>query len=94
MDEAELRQRFCDAVLDFTGVHSKAEDDIFKRLSAREREILDQLVSGLTNVEIGRVLFISEKTVRNQLTRIFGKLGVSNRSQAIVFARDHGFHAA
>ncbi len=86
-------QRFCEAVLDFTGVRSKAEDDIFKNLSNREREILGQLVSGLTNVEIGRVLFISEKTVRNQLTHIFEKLGVSSRSQAIVFARDHGFRA-
>lgn len=87
-------QKFCDAVLDFTGVRSKAEDEIFKRLSARERDILGKLTFGMTNVEIGRTLFISEKTVRNQLTSIFEKLGVSNRSQAIVFARDHGFRAA
>jgi pimeloyl-ACP methyl ester carboxylesterase/DNA-binding CsgD family transcriptional regulator len=87
-------QRFCEAVLDFTGVRSKAEDRIFKRLSEREREILGKLIHGLTNVEIGRVLFISEKTVRNQLTRIYEKLGVSNRSKAIVFARDHGFRAS
>jgi DNA-binding CsgD family transcriptional regulator len=84
-------QKFCEAVLDFTGVRSQAEDEIFKRLSEREREILGKLVNGLTNVEIGRVLFISDKTVRNQLTRIYEKLGVSNRGQAIVFARDHGF---
>lgn len=86
-------QRFCDAVLDFTGVRSRAEDEIFKLLSARERDILGKLVVGMTNVEIGRALFISEKTVRNQLTRIFEKLGVVNRSQAIVFARDYGFRA-
>jgi DNA-binding NarL/FixJ family response regulator len=34
-----------------------------------------------------------QQTVRNQLTRIFDKLGVANRTQAIVFARDHGFRA-
>jgi len=82
---------FCEAVLDFTGVRSKAEDAVFQSLSDREREVLGKLILGLTNVEIGRELFISEKTVRNQLTRIFEKLGVGNRSQAIVFARDHGF---
>jgi len=84
-------QRFCEAVLDFTGVRSQAEDEVFKSLSEREREILGKLVSGVTNAEIGRLLFISDKTVRNQLTRIYEKLGVSSRSQAIVFARDHGF---
>lgn len=47
--------------------------------------------SGPTPSDLGKALFISEKTVRNQLTRIFGKLGVANRAQAIVFARDHGF---
>jgi pimeloyl-ACP methyl ester carboxylesterase/DNA-binding CsgD family transcriptional regulator len=87
-------QRFCAAVLDFTGVRSQAEEAVFKSLSSREREILGKLVFGLTNVEIGQALFISEKTVRNQLTRIFEKLGVSNRSQAIVHARDHGFRVA
>ena len=84
-------QRFCEAVLDFTGVRSQAEDELFRSLSEREREILGKLVSGMTNAEIGRLLFISDKTVRNQLTRIYEKLGVSSRSQAIVFARDHGF---
>jgi len=84
-------ERFCEAVLDFTGVRSQAEDAVFQSLSDREREILGKLIAGLTNVEIGKKLFISEKTVRNQLTRIFEKLGVANRSQAIVFARDHGF---
>ena len=84
-------QRFKEAVLEFTGVGSSAEDAAFEGLSAREREILGKLLEGLTNAHIGKQLFISEKTVRNQLTKIFEKLGVRNRSQAIVFARDHGF---
>jgi pimeloyl-ACP methyl ester carboxylesterase/DNA-binding CsgD family transcriptional regulator len=85
--------RFQEAVLDFTAVRSRTEDAVFQCLSPREREILSRLVDGLTNAEIGKALFISEKTVRNQLTRIFEKLGVVNRAQAIVFARDRHFPA-
>jgi DNA-binding CsgD family transcriptional regulator len=59
-------------------------------LTAREREILDLVAGGDNNLDIATKLFISEKTVRNHLTAIFGKLGVSSRSQAIVFARDRG----
>jgi len=59
-------------------------------LTAREREILDLVASGANNLDIAARLFISEKTVRNHLTAIFDKLGVSSRSQAIVFARDRG----
>jgi DNA-binding CsgD family transcriptional regulator/pimeloyl-ACP methyl ester carboxylesterase len=84
-------QRFCDAVLDFTGVLHRTRHGVLGSLTDREREILGKLVSGMTNVEIGQALFISEKTVRNQLTRIFGKLGASSRAQAIIFAKDHGF---
>jgi len=84
-------QRFREVVLEFTGVRSKAEDALFESLSEREREILANLCSGLTNAAIGKALFISEKTVRNHITRIFEKLGVANRSQAIVVARDKGF---
>ena len=84
-------QRFCDAVLEFTGLDTAVTDEAIGSLTDRERAILGQLVSGRTNVEIGEALFISEKTVRNQLTRIFEKLDVSNRAQAIIFAKDRGF---
>ena len=48
------------------------------------------VAGGANNQAIADQLFISEKTVRNHLTAIFDKLGVSSRSQAIVFARDRG----
>ena len=67
-----------------------AVDDDLARLTAREREILDLVASGANNPDIAAQLFISEKTVRNHLTAIFDKLGVTSRSQAIVFARDRG----
>lgn len=59
-------------------------------LTSREREILDLVAGGASNQQIAGKLFISEKTVRNHLTAVFEKIGVSSRSQAIVFARDRG----
>jgi pimeloyl-ACP methyl ester carboxylesterase/DNA-binding CsgD family transcriptional regulator len=59
-------------------------------LTSREREILELVAGGANNLDIATKLFISEKTVRNHLTAIFDKLGVTSRSQAIVFARDRG----
>jgi pimeloyl-ACP methyl ester carboxylesterase/DNA-binding CsgD family transcriptional regulator len=66
----------------------------FTDLTPREREILELLAHGLDNDAIGARLDLSEKTVRNNVTRIFDKLGVPTRAQAIVKARDAGFAAA
>jgi len=52
-----------------------------RSLSNREREIARLVVEGKTNREIASVLFISEHTVRNQLVNIFGKLGISRRTE-------------
>ena len=82
--------RFKEEVLAFTGSSALRESELFRSLSPRESEILARIAAGLTNIEIGRELFISEKTVRNHVTRIFEKLGVQSRAQAIVLAKDHG----
>lgn len=82
-------------VLTFTGACATgAEDPVFDSLSPREREILTLIAQGETNSDIGRRLFISEKTVRNRATRIFEKLGVRSRAQAIVLAKDKGLTGA
>jgi pimeloyl-ACP methyl ester carboxylesterase/DNA-binding CsgD family transcriptional regulator len=70
-----------------------AESEDLASLTSREREILGLVASGASNQAIADQLFISEKTVRNHLTAIFDKIGVSSRSQAIVFARDRGMTA-
>jgi pimeloyl-ACP methyl ester carboxylesterase/DNA-binding CsgD family transcriptional regulator len=82
--------RFTEAVVEFTGCapHRRGEDPLFAALSAREREVLLELAQGRSNLEIGRTLFISEKTVRNHVTRIFEKLEVRTRAEAIVLAKD------
>ena len=85
--------RFCEATLDFLGAPAAPphEDPVFGALSPRERQVLSLLTDGLSNAEIADRLGISEKTARNHITRVFDKLGVWTRAQAIVFARDHGF---
>ncbi|UNO50737.1 response regulator transcription factor [Alicyclobacillus acidoterrestris] len=56
-----------------------------ERLTARELEVLNLLVTGLGNKELAQTLFISEHTVKNHLTNIFQKLGVNDRAQAIAY---------
>ncbi|GII28616.1 response regulator [Planotetraspora mira] len=60
-------------------------------LSPREAEVLSLVAEGLTNAEIGKTLFISEATVKTHLLRVFGKLGVSDRTAAVTVALDRGF---
>ncbi|MFD6023899.1 response regulator [Streptomyces griseoluteus] len=55
-------------------------------LSPRERDILALIGDGLTNREIGKKLFLSEKTVKNHISRLLAKLGVQRRVQAAVLA--------
>ena len=54
-------------------------------LTPQERRVLDLIVEGLTNGEIGERLEISEKTVRNHVTSVLAKLGFTTRTQAAVF---------
>ncbi|HUD39266.1 MAG TPA: response regulator transcription factor [Streptosporangiaceae bacterium] len=59
-------------------------------LSARETEVLALVARGLTNVQIGRALFVSEATVKTHLTRACAKLGVAGRTAAVTKAMQLG----
>lgn len=59
-------------------------------LTARESEVLRAVADGLSNVEIGRRLFIGEATVKTHLLRIFAKLDVNDRTRAVVVAMNTG----
>jgi DNA-binding NarL/FixJ family response regulator len=59
---------------------------LISQLSEREREVLQLLANGLGNSEIAQRLFLSEGTVKNYVSVIFSKLGVTDRTQAAVLA--------
>lgn len=65
----------------------------FPQLTDREREILELVAKGLDNAAIARSLFLSEKTVRNNVTSILTKLNVTSRAHAVAVARDAGLGA-
>jgi DNA-binding NarL/FixJ family response regulator len=60
-----------------------------RALSGREREVLELLATGLANKQIARRLGITERTVKAHLTSVFQQLGVTDRTQAALWAREH-----
>ncbi len=68
----------------------KEEEREVAGLSGREKEVLALVARGSTNKEIAGKLVISEHTARNHLSRILDKLGLTRRSEAAVFAAEHG----
>jgi pimeloyl-ACP methyl ester carboxylesterase/DNA-binding CsgD family transcriptional regulator len=66
---------------------------VFDSLTPRERDLVELIAQGRDNAQIAAHLGLSAKTVRNHITSIFAKLGVENRAQAIVLARNAGFGA-
>ncbi|MFE5097950.1 response regulator [Streptomyces sp. NPDC056638] len=62
------------------------EDDALSELSPREKDVLALIGEGLTNSQIGKRLYLSEKTVKNHISRLLAKLGVERRIQAAVIA--------
>ena len=59
---------------------------LVSQLSDREREVLRLLATGLSNTEIAQTLFLSEGTVKNYVSSVFSKLGVTDRTQAAILA--------
>jgi DNA-binding NarL/FixJ family response regulator len=62
-------------------------------LSQRELEVLGLVGDGLPNKLIARRLGVSEKTVKAHLTNVFRRIGVTDRTQAALWAREHGIQA-
>jgi len=60
------------------------------QLTAREADVLRLVARGETNREIASRLFLSEGTVKNHLSRILTRLGLRDRTQAAIYAHDHG----
>lgn len=82
-----------DAVVDARAGVRKLEAELRRRrafgLTPREIEIVQMVVAGLTNKEIGETLAIGENTVKSHLTHIFNKVGASSRIELALFAKHH-----
>jgi len=63
-------------------------DSRLASLTQREREVLDLIADGLTNRQIGERMFLAEKTVKNYVSSLLGKLGMERRTQAAVFGAE------
>ena len=68
---------------------SRAEDPALASLTDQERKVVAGLAEGKTNREIGESLFLSEKTVKNYVSRILDKLGLSRRAEAAAYMAKH-----
>jgi DNA-binding NarL/FixJ family response regulator len=62
---------------------ARTDESLRAQFTEREQQIMDLLASGQANREIARGLYLAEKTVKNHLNRIYAKLGVATRSEAI-----------
>ena len=68
--------------------------DEFDGLTERELEILKLVGQGLTNKEIGKQIYISDRTVQAHLSNIFSKLAVGSRTEAVMYAVRRGWISA
>ncbi|HXF81956.1 MAG TPA: response regulator transcription factor [bacterium] len=69
---------------------ARGQRRLFAHLTRRELEVLDLLASGLRNRQIAHRLALSEKTVRNHISAILGKLQANDRTEAALIASRHG----
>ncbi|WP_203335618.1 response regulator [Nocardioides limicola] len=66
-----------------------AEDPALASLTHQERRILELLGEGMTNRQIAEAMFLAEKTVKNYVSTVLGKLNLERRAQAAVYASKH-----
>ena len=67
-------------------LRNKPEDDALAGLTPQEQRILDLIGEGLTNRQIGETMFLAEKTVKNYVSNLLAKMGMSRRTEAAAYA--------
>lgn len=83
--DPQVAGKLLDQVAHQSSSHQQ-DQKLISHLSEREREVLRLLAKGLGNSEIAKTLFLSEGTVKNYVSVIFSKLGVTDRTQAAILA--------
>lgn len=91
LDEKGIGDWLLEEFRRFGGGTFEKEERFLAPLSPRETEILELVIQGMSNREIAYELGISHQTVKNHMTSILGKLGVTDRTQAAVYALRHGW---
>ncbi|PFZ10374.1 DNA-binding response regulator [Bacillus pseudomycoides] len=89
--ESIMHPRVAARVVTEIRVTKQASPNPFSELSERELEVLRLIARGLTNAEIAKGLFISEKTVKGHVSNILSKLHMLDRTKAAVFAWEQGY---
>lgn len=88
--EAVFGSGVAERVLGFFTSVRRPEASPFPHLSPRELEVLELIAQGLDNQQIARRLVLSDKTVRNRVSDVLGKLHARNRAEMVALARDAG----
>jgi NarL family two-component system response regulator LiaR len=88
--EAVLHPRVAAKLMDALRRGSEPGSEVLESLSQREREVLTLMAEGLSNLLIAERLGIGEKTVKTHVSNVLGKLNVSDRTQAAVYAWKSG----
>jgi NarL family two-component system response regulator LiaR len=88
--EAVLHPRVAAKLMDALRRGSEPGSEVLESLSQREREVLTLMAEGLSNLQIAERLGIGEKTVKTHVSNVLGKLNVSDRTQAAVYAWKSG----
>jgi two-component system response regulator DevR len=68
------------------------EDELIAGLSAQERQVLVLLAEGMTNRQIAERMYLAEKTIKNYVTSVLAKMGLTRRTEAAVYAARHLKH--
>jgi LuxR family maltose regulon positive regulatory protein len=89
-DYRDYAQRLLTAIEGTTAISVSAQKETVEALSEREIQVLRLVAAGMSNRDIGRQLFIAERTAKKHLTNILGKLQATNRTQAVDNARRMG----
>lgn len=90
MSPAEFTVWLNEQLQQYTKVYSDPGNPLHP-LSYRELEVLNMIIEGKSNKEIGKALGLSEQTIKNYVTSIFRKFGVEDRTQAVIYAMKKGW---